>query len=53
MLPGTEIPKAPSLNRKSLFVVVKPVELWALRKQVYTLIGNEPFAACMERIAEV
>jgi hypothetical protein len=23
------------------------------RKQVYTLIGNEPFDACMERIAEV
>jgi|SRR5882724_1238999 len=25
----------------------------ARRKQVYTLIGNEPFAACMERIKEV
>lgn len=23
------------------------------RRQVYTMIGNEPFAACMERIAEV
>jgi hypothetical protein len=23
------------------------------RKQIYTLIGNEPFAACMERIKEV
>ncbi len=33
--------------------------MWMLRhlsprkKQVYTLIGNEPFAACMERIREV
>jgi hypothetical protein len=25
----------------------------AKRKQVYTLIGNEPFAACLERIREV
>ena len=25
----------------------------ARRKQVYTLIGNEPFAACMERIRQV
>jgi hypothetical protein len=29
MLPGTVIPKDLFPHRKSLFVVVKPVELWA------------------------
>src|ERR1700730_4236513 len=32
MLPGTERPKDPFPHRKSLFVVVKPVELWATRQ---------------------
>lgn len=36
-----------------VFAMLRRREVAARRIQVYTMIGNEPFAACMERITEV
>src|SRR5580704_10094188 len=44
-VPGTEIPKTLFPYRKSLFVVVKPVELWATRQRRPSAVAN-PQGSC-------
>jgi hypothetical protein len=44
-VPGTEIPKTLFPHRKSLFVVVKPVELWATRQRRPSAAAN-PQGSC-------
>lgn len=46
-----DVPDSPHVER-----VMKMLDLYQVpprRRQVYTMIGNEPFAVCMERIARV